>query len=368
MKIAILTPNKSLYTETFISNHITYLPFEKVVIYGGRFPSFSDSAALSRFEVYTYHLMRFLKGKLGFKTKTIQELRLRKILRKEKVDVVFSEYLFTGAEVTPVCKELGIPVVSIALGYEISKYEMIEKYREKYRVLFQYAEKIFVVSNHMRKNILDIGCSEEKIVYTPAGPAKEFFDLHPKFKTKQIFALGRFVDKKAPYLTVMAFKEVLKKHPDAVLVMGGDGELLQVCKDLVHALDIEDAVVFKGRIDQSEQLAILENSYAFVQHSKVAESGDSEGTPVAILEASASGIPVVSTNHAGIPDVIKHGITGLLSEENDVAAMAENLISLLDDPELAKQMGTAGKKRVKENFSLENHIEILRREIEKCLR
>lgn len=359
MKIAILTPLKFDDAETFIQNHISNLPFEKIVIYGGSFPYVTEQHPPSTLQRIQFKLVQFVKKKLGLKTIAFKAFLLSEILKKEKVDIVFAEYLITGAETVEVCKKLEIPVVAIALGYEISMKHIIKKYEDKYKELFSYAKNIMIVSKHMRKNIEALGCTPEKIIYTPAGPSNEFFEINPQFNSKQILAIGRFVDKKAPHLTIMAFKKVLNSVSDATLIMAGDGLLLNVCKDLVKVLNIEASVHFIGKITPNKHRELLGESILFVQHSKIAENGDSEGTPVAILEASAAGLPVVSTLHAGIPNVVVTNKTGFLVPENAIDLMAEKIIYLLQNIELSKEMGAKGKTFVKENFSLEKHIQTI---------
>src|SRR5690606_9989960 len=118
------------------------------------------------------------------------------------------------------------------------------------------------------------------------------------------------------------FKKAAENHSDAKLIMAGDGQLLNTCQNLIRYLGIESQVEFVGIIAPEKFRHLLTESRGLVQHSITAESGDMEGTPVAVLEASAAGIPVISTFHAGIPDVIKNGETGLLCEEHDVYGMA----------------------------------------------
>ena len=367
MKIAILSPEDFEKAETFIQNHIENLPFEKVVIYGGGRPHLAKNHLPGRYQKLYFKAIGYVKRKFGLKVESFQSHCLKKILIQEKVEVVFAEYLITGAEAVKVCEELKIPIVAIALGYEISAYTILEKYEIKYRKLFQYATNIIIVSEHMKKNLLALDCPIDKIIYSPAGPKKDFFDIEPKFKKRQLLAVGRFVNKKAPHLTLLAFQKVLLEMPDTNLVMAGDGPLLNTCKDLVNALNMQKSVSFVGKISPEQHKELLKESYMFVQHSKVAASGDSEGTPVAILEASAAGLPVISTIHAGIPDVIIDGITGLLSEEHDIDTMANNMVRLLDNPDLAKQMGTAGKEYVKKHFSLERHIETLQKVLNEAI-
>lgn len=359
MKLAILSPQNFNQAETFIKNHITHLPFEKIVIYGGNFPYLTVSDQPSVWHVRAYNTINAIKQRFGIPTQTFKAYHLKKILKKHQVDIVFAEYLITGAEVVEVCKSINIPVIAIALGYEISQYDVIELYKSKYKALFQYAKHILVVSNHMTKNLIELECPKDKIVYSPASPSADFFEISPHFSNFSILAVGRFVDKKAPQLTIKAFSQVLKECPEAKLIMAGDGPLLFECKTLVKELNIENQVVFNGRITKEQHKQLLTDALMFVQHSLIAENGDSEGTPVAILEASAAGLPIVSTRHAGIPNVVKDTQTGFLVDENDIENMAQKMIVLLQDKDLAKTLGKEGKHYIKSNFTLENHIETI---------
>jgi glycosyltransferase involved in cell wall biosynthesis len=99
----------------------------------------------------------------------------------------------------------------------------------------------------------------------------------------------------------------------------------------------------------------------------VAPSGDCEGTPVSILEAGATGLPVVSTRHAGIPDVVLEGETGFLVDEGDLSGMAHWMIQFAEQPELARTMGSAARKHITDNFSRNHRIDNLWHIIESCM-
>ena len=175
------------------------------------------------------------------------------------------------------------------------------------------------------------------------------------------------MEKKAPYLTILAFKKVLDRLPEARLVMVGAGILHDVCSKLIKALHIEHAVELKGVVDHDGVASLMQRSRVFVQHSLVPASGDTEGTPVAILEAGAAGLPVVSTRHAGITDVVIHGKTGFLVDEGDIDGMSEYLYQLLNNPELASQMGKNAREHISANFSMERSIEKLKNILEGCV-
>ena len=182
-----------------------------------------------------------------------------------------------------------------------------------------------------------------------------------------IVAVGRLTEKKAPHLTILAFAQVLSRHPNARLRIVGDGPLRGVCRDLVKSLHIREAVTFLGAQPPHIVFDELQGARCFVQHSLEAADGDREGTPVSIIEAGACGLPVVATRHAGIPDVVQHGKTGLLVDEWDVDGMAANLEQLLIDPGLATRLGSSARERVESKFSMQRHIDQLWSIVLSCL-
>lgn len=285
-------------------------------------------------------------------------------LRKEKIDVVLAEFGLTGAVNLPVIKKLNIPLITYFFGGDSSIKHVVQENLKIYTDLFEYAKKILVVSNEMKERIVGLGCNSSKVVVNQCPPNDMFFKIEPTFHKKQFLAIGRFVDKKAPYLTILAFFEITKIYKDAKLIMLGDGPLLNTCKNLAKHLQISDKIEFKGVIPQREYKDLFFESLAFVQHSITSDSGDMEGTPVAVLEASAAGLPVISTIHAGIPEVIINEKTGLLANEIDVQGMANNMLRLIEDLSLAKKLGNAGKAFIKKHFTMKQHLKVIQDIIE----
>ena len=128
--------------------------------------------------------------------------------------------------------------------------------------------------------------------------------------------------------------------------MIGGGPLFERCVELADDLGVSGSVEFPGFLPHEELAAVQRSARAFVQHSMEAPSGDSEGMPVAILEAAASGLPVVATRHAGIPDAVIDGVTGFLVDEGDVAAMSARMIQLAIDPALAAEFGVRARSHI----------------------
>ncbi len=284
---------------------------------------------------------------------------LKSSLKEERVQYVLAEYGLTGVKMIPICKSLNIPLIVHFHGYDASIHDLLQANKKGYEALFKDAAAVVAVSRAMEQKLLSLGCDAAKLHYNTYGPNDAFFELKPHFSRKLLVSVGRFVDKKAPYYTILAFKEVLRKHPDAQLVIGGEGPLLNTCQNLIGYLNIKEHVMLPGVIEPEKFRSYLQDAVAFVQHSVTASNGDMEGTPVAVLEASAAGIPVISTYHAGIPDVIEHEKTGLLIQEHDVDAMAACMIKLLDDVAYAQKLGAAGRENIKQHFSMEKHLKKL---------
>jgi glycosyltransferase involved in cell wall biosynthesis len=142
--------------------------------------------------------------------------------------------------------------------------------------------------------------------------------------------------------------------------MVGDGPLLKTCQELARKLTIDNQVQFAGVHTRRSVAKLLRLSRAFVQHSVTAGNGDTEGLPLAILEAGAAGLPVISTRHAGIPDAVIEGENGLLVDEGDVQKMSEAMFQLAINPKLAGWMGKNYHQRVVDHFSRERSIQGLR--------
>ena len=122
-----------------------------------------------------------------------------------------------------------------------------------------------------------------------------------------------------------------------------------------------ERILFLGVRSQVEVAVLMRQARVFVQHSLVAGDGDSEGNPVAVMEAQLSGLPVVATRHAGIPEVVIDGQTGLLVEEGDTCGMSVAIERLLQDPAWCAQLGAAGRRHVEQGFTLEKHLTDLSR-------
>ena len=358
--IAIIRNNKYAYSETFIRSHIERLPARVEAIHYGNwsFPFYQQNDRPLIELGFGSRLLRLTQRKiLGRSPAFFQARSLINFLRNQKVQVVLAEYGQTGVCIMNVCKEADIPFVVNFHGFDAYHQSILDKFSQAYQLMFDKASAIIAVSHDMEQQLLNLGASKNKIVYNPCGVDISLFTPGNIASSAPLFvAVGRFVDKKAPYLTLLAFQKVVKVFSAAKLIMVGDGYLLESCKQLAKAIGIADNVQFTGSLTHSEVVELLRNARAFLQHSIQTSYGDSEGTPVAVLEAGAAGLPVISTKHTGIADVVIPNQTGLLVEEGDIDGMAEAIIALAKDVELASKLGKAARERISEYFSMERSI------------
>jgi glycosyltransferase involved in cell wall biosynthesis len=354
-RLAIVKAGEFKISETFIRAHIERLPCEVVVI--DKLPPWVAGVPV-RSQSLAARSIRFLKRRLGRESDR-QRLTALYVpaLRQAKVEAVLAEYGPTAARVVDACAQLELPLIAHFHGYDATEREVLAQYQDGYQRVFRHAAAVIAVSRAMEAQLRSLGVPREKLHYCPYGvDCAQFTAANPAAAPPVLLAVGNFVEKKAPHLTLVAFARVLERRPESRLRMLGGGALLPVCRDLAKALQLEHAVTFLGAQDHTQVRWEMQQARAFVQHSVQASTGDSEGTPVAIIEAGASGLPVVSTRHAGIPDVVVEGQTGFLVDERDVAGMAQHMIRLVESPALAQQMGVAARHRIEAEFSMERSI------------
>jgi glycosyltransferase involved in cell wall biosynthesis/ubiquinone/menaquinone biosynthesis C-methylase UbiE len=357
LRVCLARKVNTAYTETFIDDHIAYLGGVLDVIHGRPFPVYrADDTCI--FDTRKKELLDFADES---KRQQLYTEFLAQYLRKNRYDVVLAEYGPVGCRMYAACEKAGIPCVVHFHGHDAYVTKILTRNSVTYRDMFQRAQRFVAVSEAMRTQLINLGVPADKCLLNPYGVSIARKDIATPESVAPIFlAVGRFVEKKAPHFTIQAFSLVYKQNPTVRLVMAGDGLLIEQCKNLAVKLGIADAVNFVGVQSRRSIAKLMRSSRAFVQHSITAESGDSEGLPLAILEAGAAGLPVISTRHAGIPDAVVEGENGFLVDEGDIERMAQAMLSLVKNPKLAQWMGNNFRCRIEEHFSRRKSIEGLR--------
>jgi glycosyltransferase involved in cell wall biosynthesis len=254
------------------------------------------------------------------------------------------------------CARADVPLVAHFHGWDAYVLPQRPDMMNSYRRLFAQAVGFVAVSRHMVEQLVSLGAPAERVHWNPCGARVPATEARPADAPPAFVAVGRFTGKKAPFLTLAAFARVRERHPDARLDMIGDGPLLPASQQLARGLGIDDAVTFHGATEHDRVYELLASGRCFVQHSVTAPDGDREGTPVSVLEAMALGVPVVSTRHTGIQDVVAEGTCGTLVDEYDVEGMAEAMSAYAADPEHARRVGAAAREAVVSTWSMDRSI------------
>jgi colanic acid/amylovoran biosynthesis glycosyltransferase len=364
-RIVICQSAANRYSETFMQLQSQRLPGKVSVVYQDQGGLMVDGRLVAGRSWPARVAGRLFRFGSGINRQTTEYVRA---FQQVGADVVIAQYGTVGVRVITACQIAGVPLVVYFRGFDASRRSVIDKHAEAYQRLFRQAARTIAVSEDLRQRLIAIGAPRENVMVIPSGVDTETFCGGAPAACPPLFlAVGRFVEKKGPGLTIRAFAEVHRQHPESRLRMIGDGGLLASCRELAESLGVADAVSFLGPQPHRVIAEEMREARAFVQHSVVASGGDCEGTPNAHKEASATGLPVVSTRHAGIPEVVVDNETGLLVEEHDVTGMAAQMCRLIDNPDLATRLGQAGRERMKDLFSIHRTTEKLHRVVQEVV-
>jgi colanic acid/amylovoran biosynthesis glycosyltransferase len=254
------------------------------------------------------------------------------------------------------------PVLTTFHGYDLSLL-IASSGREIYKDLFLKGDLFLPVSRYFKKRLIELGCDERKVVVCNNGVNARRYKyipraLHPG-EAVQVLTVGRLVEKKGHEFLLRALARTVSSGRDVRLRIAGDGPLREKLESLARELGVAERVRFLGAVAHDAMPGMLQQSHIFALPSVTAGNGDQEGMPVSIMEAQASGLPVLSTCHSGIPELIEDGTSGYLVAERDTAALADRMMYLVDHPELWPLMGAAGRRIVEEKYGLDAMIEKL---------
>ncbi len=368
MTLAVIAPNFGAISETFIRRHMEdLLPRNTVVIafsnklpHCGHWDVECPKLIFSRFSLaergFDKVLEKLLPGYIKFSP------FVEKFLRQHNVNVILGEYLDSSARWLPLSRKLGIPFFAHAHGGDASALLRQKKWQVEY-LNYNYAAGVIVVNQVMRQRLIALGLKPDKIHVIPCGvdvPSQPF-SRPSQQEIVRCLAVGRMVPKKAPLLMLDAFRRATEIYPDLHLDYVGTGDLFHSVQKFIRDYNLEQKVTLHGSQPNQMVKQLMKEADIFVQHSITdPETGDEEGLPVAILEAMAYSLPVVSTYHAGIPDAVKHDETGFLVQEGNSKKMGEYLVNLARDIDLRHQMGQLAWQRAQSYFSWEVEAQQLR--------
>lgn len=300
----------------------------------------------------TMNLKRFPYSRI--KRLPLNSSSIARAFKQRKIRLIHARFGKAGVRLIEAKKRLRVPMLTSFHGFDLpSKRDRRDSYHRQLPALFRAGDKFTVPSRHMKRKLIRWGCPRNKIkiMYSGIDLTKfSYSEREPKADNITIIAVGRLHKKKGfPYL-LKAFKKVNESHPSSRLIIVGEGDEKKKLKKLIKSLKINKYVRLEGLVSHSKMSELLHRSDIFCLPSITTKDGNQEGIPNAIKEAMATGLPVVTTRHGGIPELVSDKWEGLLAPEKNVNALADKMKYLIEHPSLRVQMGKRGREKVEKNF------------------
>jgi colanic acid/amylovoran biosynthesis glycosyltransferase len=288
---------------------------------------------------------------------------LDSLLERHGADLMHIYFGHTGVHLLPFIEQWDKPCVVSFHGADVAHKPEIKDYPAKLRRLFNAVPLVFARSQSLADRLVHLGCPPGKLRINRTGiPLNEFsfVDREPPRDGKwRVVQACRLIPKKGVATSLRAFAIFKKDNPGAELFIAGKGPLQPELEMLAGGLGILRDVHFVGFLSQPKLLQLYASSHVFLHPSEISPNQDQEGVPNSVLEAMATGLPVLATRHGGIPEAVDHGRTGLLVAEEDHVGLANAMQLITSSPGLFKQMGEHAHAAVVERFGQDAQIDQL---------
>ncbi len=359
MRIAFIVVRFPLLSETFILNQIVGLinRGHEVDIYAYQpgdtskvHPDVEKYCLLNRTYYFVDpklsadYFLRVLKG-------------LVQLLAKESYDIIHCQFGPLGPKAM-LLRRIGVlrgKLVTSFRGFDISRY-IHQHGSDVYNQLFDKGDFFLTNCDYFKHRLLKLGCNEKKVVVHRSGLDSNKFVFKPRLLHPdgwiRIATTGRLVEKKGIEYSIRAVAKVARSNQNIEYNIIGDGPLREEFQQLIQELEVGDRVKLLGWKQQQEIIEILNNSHIFIAPSVTAKDGDQDAPVNTLKEAMAMGLPVISTLHGGIPELVEDGNSGFLVPERDVDTLADKLGYLIENPQVWPQMGRSGRAYVIEHYDL----------------
>lgn len=323
----------------------------------------------------THQLRRFWQKQIRGQPVTIYRSeagRTLEELRRAGARVLHVYFGHIGVHLLPLLEIADLPVIVSFHGADAGVSEENPEHLARTRRMFARCALLLVRSDSIGRRLVAMGCDAGKIrlhrTGIPLGQIPFSRRTAPAEGAWRCVQACRLIAKKGLATSLRAFAEFGRDFPKAIFTIAGAGPQLEELRALAAELGIGARVSFAGFLAQEKLRALFAESHLFLHPSEVAGAGDQEGVPNGMLEAMASGLPVVATRHGGIPEAVEDGVSGLLVAERDHAALAEAMRALANAPERLTAMSLAARARVTEQFDLTAQTRVLESCYDEALR
>ena len=326
-------------------------PYEKLYFKQRNFIRIKKSRVVSK--LLGWHTLLSSNPKLSKQ----QAEYFHNILKENDVKLIHAHFGPAGLEIAELAKKIGIPLIVTFHGYDASILLRIESYVQNLKKLFEYAH-IVAISNSMKEELVKLGADASRINVIRCGIPTDRFQfveresLKNKFEKKDpitFLQVSNFVEVKGHKYTVLAFKNFNNRYRNSKLILAGGGPTKNEIVELCHQLKISDKVEFPGIVKENQVFELMKNADVFLHHSVKLKTGVKEGLPTVIMEAMSTGLPVISTFHSAIPELINPGYNGYLVNEKDIDGYTKTLFELKNS---SSGLSNNARKTVLNDFDL----------------
>lgn len=323
----------------------------------------ADQFKIDNLHVVAGHsLFLRLKKKLAYRLNRVPlKLSAERIAKQIGISLLHSHFGNTAWMNMRTAARLQIPHVVSFYGFDVrSLVTRDPAWQKRYRRLFSEVDRVLALGPKMAAELAGMGCDQRKITVHHLGVDLKRLPFRPRQwftgKPLRVLLVGTFKEKKGIPYALAALAKVKGQTALNITVIGDassdphDQIEKRRILDTVHRLNLGQNVTFLGYQSYDRLLNEAYQHHLYLAPSVTAEDGDTEGIPMTIVEMAASGMPVISTDHADIPDIIDHGKTGWLVPERSVDALADCLNALISHPDKWEPIISAGRKRMEQVF------------------
>jgi len=285
---------------------------------------------------------------------------LIELLQKDQPALVHVYYGHKAVGFLPMLQEWAGPWIVSFHGVDVAKDIDKPDHLAQLRQVFASAQLVLARSQSLLNRLSELGCPEDKLRLnrTPIP-----FDSvpssvrQPPTNDEWVFVQAcRLIAKKGILTTLKALQQVVKTHPHIKYILCGEGPMVDKIRQEITARGLDKNVELRGWLDQRSLLAQYEKAHAFFHPSELTQGQDQEGIPNSMLEAMATGLPVVATRHGGIPEAVTHDFDGLLVGERSPKELATAILRLIEEPGLLSKLSCNAATSVREQFGAPSQI------------
>lgn len=279
------------------------------------------------------------------------------VVKDEQPDIIHGHFGLDSYRLIRLRNKTELPLIVNFYGHDVTRLPREFGWKQRYKRLRKNMDWAIAVSKDMKQNLVKLGFDENKISVIKLAVDIENIDFKQRHSSgSRLMMVGRCVEKKGFIYALRALTEIKKEIPGVTLDLYGDGELLPQLKAFVKEAGLSACVTFHGFTDNDHIFKALHNHDILLVPSVQAKDGDREGLPQTTVEGMATGIPVIASNHAGLPELVINEETGLQVPTRNSDALKHAVMRLYKNADLVKKVSLGGRLMVEKEHDLNSQV------------